>query len=509
MKGNMMNESRTQNSIRNVKTGAIVQLINRLMVFVVRTVFVKTLNVDYLGVNGLFTNILTLLSFAELGIGTAIIFNLYKPIAVNDKEKIKSLMLIYKKSYNAIGIIIMFLGICVIPFLPIIIKDTPDIRENLIFIYFLFLLNTSLSYFFTYKKSIIIAHQKQSVINNIDSFFYFLKSILEIIILTTTKNYILYLITSIIAVFVENIVLSIKADKMYPYLKEKDVSVLTKEERKSIFHDVKSLVVYKFGGIIMKGTDNILISSLINVTTVGLCSNYTMIVNAIKSIISTALSGITASVGNLNVAENAEKKENVFYQLMFVDYVVYSFSAIAFMVLLNPFIELWLGSEYVMSFYIPFVLAINFFVEGLRNSGYIFRTAFGLFQKGKITPYIGAISNIVFSIVFCKLLGIVGVFIGTIIAQLISYSWIDPFIIHRYEFKTSFKKYVKKYFGYSIMFFILVMIVNWIDCFIVLQNIYGFIIKCILVVVVPNLLNFIVFYKTDEFKSLKNKLLKI
>ena len=188
-----MGKSRTENAVKNVKTGFIVQLVNKLMAFVVRTIFIKCLNSDYLGVNGLFTNVLTILSFAELGIGTAIIFSMYKPVANDDKEKIKSYMNLYKKSYNIIGILVFVLGLLVIPFMKFIIKDAPDINENLILIYLLFLINTASSYFFTYKKSIIIAHQKQSVINNIDSVFYIVKSIFEIIFLVLTKNYIIYL----------------------------------------------------------------------------------------------------------------------------------------------------------------------------------------------------------------------------------------------------------------------------------------------------------------------------
>ena len=307
-----MKESRTKNTMRNVKTGAIVQLINKLMAFLVRTVFIKCLNSEYLGVNGLFSNVLTILSFAELGIGTAIIFNMYKPVADEDKEKLKSLMQLYKKAYNLIGVIVFVLGLCVVPFMNYIVKDAPNISENLILIYILFLFNTSVSYFFTYKKSIISAHQKQSIINNIDSFFYLLKSIIEIIFLFVTKNFIVYLVIQILGTILENIILSIKADKMYPYLKEKDIKPLNKDESKGIFDNVKSLIIYKFGGVIMNGTDNILISMLVNVGTVGLCSNYTMVIQAIKSVISSALNGVTASVGNLNAVGDAKQKERVF-----------------------------------------------------------------------------------------------------------------------------------------------------------------------------------------------------
>ena len=313
----MKEESRTKNSILNISTGAIVQIINKLMAFAVRTVFIEMLNSEYLGVNGLFTNILSILSFAELGIGTAIIFNMYKPVAEDDIPKIKSLMYLYKKSYNVIGIVIFLLGLCVIPFMGIIVKDTPNIEENIILIYVLFLINTSMSYFFTYKKSIISAHQKEIVINKIDSIFYICKSIVEIIFLVLFRNYIVYLIIGILATFTENMVLAYKANKMYPYLKEKDAKELDKKEKKGIMQNVKSLVIYKIGGVIMNGTDNILISSMINVTTVGYCSNYTLIINAVTSIVTSALNGLTASVGNLNAVGEKKRKEEIFYLITF------------------------------------------------------------------------------------------------------------------------------------------------------------------------------------------------
>ena len=503
-----MGESRTKNTMKNVQTGAIVQIINKLMAFVVRTVFIKTLNTEYLGVNGLFTNILTILSFAELGIGTAIIFNMYKPVAEDDKEKIKSLMALYKKSYNTIGTIVFVLGLAVIPFMNIIVKDAPNIKENLNYIYILFLANTSISYFFTYKRSIIYAHQKQSVVNNIDSIFYIVKSIAEIIFLVLTRNFIVYLVIQIISTLIENIVVSIKADKMYPYLKDKQVKKLDKQESKGIFDNVKSLVVYKFGGVIMNGTDNILISSMVSVGIVGLCSNYTMVINSVKLIIFTALNGVTASVGNLNAVGEPKQKEKVFYQITFVNYIVYSFCAIAFIVLLDPFIKIWLGSKYILGLAVSIALSVSFWVDGLRNPGYTYRTTLGLFQKAKSTPYIGAITNIALSIIFCKWWGVVGIFIATSIAQLVSYSWIDPYLIHKYEFKTPVSKYFKKFAVYIIVFTISTIVTWVISELVTFDGIIGLILKLLIVCFIPNFINVIVFYKNEEYIELKNKIVE-
>lgn len=496
---------RTKNTIRNVKTGFIVQLVNKLMAFVVRTVFIMSLNSEYLGINGLFTNVLTILSFAELGIGTAIIFNMYKPVAVNDKEKIKSLMKLYKTSYNIIGMVVFILGLLVIPLMDVIIKEKVNIPENINIIYLLFLIDTTSSYFFTYKKSIITAYQKQSIINNIDSVVYLIRSIVSILVLVFTKNYYLYLIIQIVFTVLENIYISNKANKMFPYLKETNVDRLEKEEKKDIFKNVKSLVVYKFGSVIMNGTDNILISSLINVIMVGLVSNYNLIITSIKSILNSALNGVIASIGNLNASDDKVKKEETYFDLTFVYFIIYSFCSIAFIILLNPFIEIWLTSKYVLGFSIALILGFNFFVEGMRQPAYIYRTTLGLFSKAQITPYIGAISNIILSIVLCKYMGLRGIFLATIISQLISYSWIDTFLIYKYEFKKSPKDFFSKYIKYFIVFIFELFITYLISKYIIFGMYLSFVFNTILVLIVPNILNIIIFRKTNEYKRMFNK----
>lgn len=502
-----MEESRTKNTIRNIKTGAIVQIINKLMAFAVRTVFIITLNTEYLGLNGLFTNVLTVLSLAELGIGTAIIYNMYKPIAENDTEKIKSLMHLYRKMYYIIGIIIFLLGLLVIPFMDFIVKDAPNIKENIILIYLLFLFNTASSYFFTYKKSIISAHQKQSIINNVDSIFYLVKSILEIIFLFVTKNFIVYLIIQISSTLLENIILSIIADRLYPYLKEKKVKKLSKKENKTIFSNIKSLMCYKVGSVIMNGTDNIIISALINITTVGLCANYTLVINSVKSIILSSLNGITASIGNLNVKGSSKKKEEVFYIMTLCNYLIFSFCAIAFIVLLNPFIEMWIGEKYLLPMSIVVAISLSFLIEGLRNPGYTYRIALGLFEKGKATPYIGAISNIILSILLCKIFGLAGIFIATCIAQLISYSWIDPYLIHKYHFDSSFRKYIKKYLKYAIIFTINVVITYNIAVLITVSGLLGFITKLFVIIIITNIINILFLKNSFEFKEFSKRII--
>ena len=499
-----MEKSRTKNTIRNFSSGIIVQIINKLMVFVVRTIFIKILGAEYLGINGLFTNILTVLSFAELGFGTAIIYNMYKPVAEDDKEKIKSLMKLYKIVYNIVGIIVIVCGLFVIPFLKYIITDAPDIPENLVFIYILFLINTASSYFIIYKKSIISAHQQESIINKYYTVCYIIKSILEIIFLILTKNYILYLIIEILYTIIQNIAISIKAEKMFPYLKEKNVKPLPKKEKNTIFANVKALALYKFAGTILNGTDNIIISALFGVSVVGICSNYILIINSVIFIVQSALDSIISSIGNLNATSSKDKRESVFYELLFISFVIYNFCAIAILILINPFINLWLGDEYLLKYIIVFALGFRLYVDGTKFAGYTFRTTLGLFVKGKFIPLLMAILNIILSILMGKAMGISGVFFATAISRLITNIWYDPYLIHKYELKTPVKKFFKKYILYMGVF-----LLNFIICYGIInfigEGLINFILKVIVVCIIPNIITFIVFYRSDEFGKIKEK----
>ena len=504
-----MESSRTVNTVRNFASGAIVQIVNKLLAFVVRTVFIHTLSTEYLGVNGLFTNILTILSFAELGFGTTIIYSMYKPVANNDKEKIKSLMGLYKNVYRIIGIVIAICGICVVPFLKYIIKDAPDIPESLPFIYLLFLLNTVLSYFFTYKKSIITAYQKESIINKYNTIVYIIQALLQIVFLYITKNYIIYLLVQIGCVVVGNIATSIKADRMYPYLREKNITKISKKEKKDIFKNVKAMTLYKFGQTIMNGTDNIIVSAMFGLTIVGLCSNYTLIITSVVSVITSALNSITASIGNLNVQADKEHKEDVFYEVFFASFVIYNFCSLAIIILINPFIKLWIGEQYLMEYSVVFSLGFSMFIDGIRFAGYTYRTTLGLFVKGRMAPLVSAIVNIILSIILGRIMGVTGVFIATAIARLVTTTWIDPYLIHKYEFKTPLTKFFKKYIKYLIVYF-----VGFIGCYFITENlmttgIIDLILRGIIVLIIPNSIMILICYKSKEFKNLYQRIIKL
>lgn len=501
---------KTSSRVKNTTINSIVAILSKILIFVLqficRTVFIKTLSTEYLGVNGLFTNILTMLSFAELGIGSAIIFKLYKPIADNNIEQIKTYMKFYQKAYTYIGLIILILGLMLAPFLHYIVKDIPTIKENITFIYILFLINSTISYFFTYKKSIINGYQKEYITTIINFSCVLLQNIVQIIVLLLTKNFILYLVIQIGATLLDNICASIKANKMFPFIKDKKYNKISKDEEKKIFKDVKALVLYKLGYTISSGTDNIIISSFVGVSQVGLLSNYTTITTAIKGFITSFFNGFTSSVGNLNTSDDKDKKEDVFYQILLLSFYIYGFISIGLALLINPLIELWLGADYLLSFGVCIALILDIYIDGMRFAGGTFRNTMGLFQKGKFVPLISSGVNFVLSLILVKPLGIFGVLIATVISRFFISTWYDPWIIHKLKFKTSFSKYIYTYFYYLIIMVVDFLICNKICELIAMDGLLGFFIKAIVIGLITITIFIITTIKMKEFRGLIEKI---
>lgn len=494
---------RTQNSIRNTIAGIGGQLFSTVLSFISRTIFIYVLGANYLGVNGLFSNILSMLSLAELGVGSAIIYNMYKPLAEKDEPRLKSLMSLYAKAYRVIGGIVAVIGVSLTPFLNQIIKDQPNI-PNLKIIYLLFLTNSVVSYFFIYKSSIIIADQKNYIITVRYQIFNLIQAIIQIIILVLTKNYILYLLVQIVCSFLVNLSISKTADKMYPFLNDKDVEPLDNDSKKTIFKHVTAMMSHKVGGVVVNGTDNILISSFVGVFWVGLYSNYVMIITIINRFMGQIFTAITASIGNLNAKEDIDKSYDVYNKVFFAGYWLYSFCAICLGVLLNPFIKIWLGEKYILAGYIVLVIVINFYISGMRQATITYNTTLGLFWNDRYKPWFEAVINIAASIILLKRFGILGVFLGTFTSTVCTSLWVDPYILFKYGFKRDLVIYFKKYIKYTCITIIAAIITSFIAAQVIGDSILSFVIKCLICVIIPNVVIWLFTYKMEEYKYFKN-----
>ena len=439
----MNNNSRTKNSIKNVGVGSFLQLFALLLSFVTRTIFIKLLGIEYLSVDGLFSNILTLLNFTELGIGSAIIFSLYEPIANNDQAKIGALMNLIRKAYIYIALTIFVVGLIVIPILPYLIKDVPDVKENLVLLYILFLLNTVCTYVYSYKKSLLIADQKNYVVLIIYQCVHLFMILGQIVLLLLTHNYVLYLLLLIICTLINNVLTTKYVDKHYVWLNDNMSCELSRKSRNLVFANIRSIALYKLGSVILNGTNSIVISVFIKTVLVGYCSNYLLITNSVTSVINQGMSGLMASVGNYNVNARPDENERLFQQLDFLMFTGLSFISIGLCIFMNDFITLWIGRSYVLSNNFVYVIVLSFYVMLINTIPSTFRTAMGLFERAKYYPFLAALINLILSIVFAKFFGLLGVFVANIIARLGCYTLVDAKLIYKYGFKNSSLHYYK------------------------------------------------------------------
>ena len=495
--------SRTVNVIRNSFFGVVSRFGVLLLQFICRTIFIKILGEEYLGLNGLFTNILTILSFAELGLGNAIIYNMYKPIANKDNEEISKLLKLYRKCYNYIALFILVSGLLCIPFLKNLIGETPDIKENIYLIYILFLLQSITSYFLTYRRSLISANQKEYMCSNADLVSELIASILKIIVLLVLKDYILFLIIQISRNIIANGILYYKSKKMYPEIDENSVSNLSKKETKKIFKNVKDLMLYRISTTINSGTDNIIITKIINLSAVGLASNYALLIGAVNQILLKVMTSFTAGIGNVNAKDSIENREKVFYNLMFIVTWIYGFCAVMLAVFLNPFIEIcWIGSKYTLSISVVYALVLEFYINGVQYAGYNYAITTGLFKKAKWGAFSSAIINIILSIILGYKYGVFGIFLATGLSRILSQTWVDPYLVFKYEFKKSSKPYFIKFLRNFLFVAVTLIICQLIFSNIKMINIVSVVMYAVACAILCNIIFFILFRKTWEYKDM-------
>ena len=498
-----MNKTRTQNVVKNMWVGILFQMISLILGFVSRTIFIKILGSEYLGLNSLFTNILTILSFAELGIGNAIVFTMYKPLANKDYEKLKKLTKFYKDIYRKIAYTMIGVGLIITPFLPFIIKEIPDIKESIYLIYIIFLFDTSISYFFSYRTSVISADQKNYIIISYTHIFKIVQIILQLSLLYYTHNYLLYLGLQVLNTIITQTFMANKSKKMYPELKVVDGYTLEEKEKKAIFTNVKALFVYKFSSVVLNGTDSIIISKYLGLVTLGLYSNYYLIVSAVAQIISQIQNAFTSSVGNLIAKEDKTKSKKIFNQLFYFTGLIYCVIGSCLYLLFNDFITLWLGKEYLLSSFVVAMIVLHLCFNGMLFAVFTYRNTSGEFNHFKFVPVLGAIINIVLSIWFANIMGLGGIFLATIVSRALSGGWTDPYIVYKYVLKSSIIDYVIRCLKMIIRLAISFALSYFIARNIVVTSITWFIVKGLIIATLSMLSYIVLSIKTEEFIGIK------
>ncbi len=496
-----MENSRLKNSALNFASGFLGRVLAILLNFAVRTIFIYCLNEAYLSVNGLYSNILTVLSLAELGFGSAMVYRMYAPVAVKDYQKVAALLQFYKKIYIIIGVVIFLLGLCVIPFMDYIIKDKPDI-SGLTLYYILFLVNTSISYWFSsYKASVLYADQKEYIKTNVQNTMAILQSGLQIVLLLLFRKYLLYLLIQLAGNIFLNLYVAHLVDKRYPEIQTYQGDSLSAEERVQIRKDTEALVLSRFGHVALNGTDNIIISAVVGVLWVGRLSNYTLICDSVTSVLCQITAAITGSLGNFFATEDKHAGYALFKKVEFLNFWLYGFSFIALVTLLDPFVQIWAGERFVLGLPISIAIAINFFVAGYMNTLWVFRSTIGLFKQGKFRPILVAILNIILSIFLGKLWGVFGVLFATFLSRAAISLWYDPLILHRYGFEVSCKPFFARYFR-RVLLLTAILIVMLTIRYVVLSSattVLRFAVMTMFTAIVPNAIFWLAYHRCEEY----------
>lgn len=500
----MRSEGRLVNSTNNIIYGMLNKVVMLVLTFISRAIFVKVLSADYLGINGLFTDVLTMLSLADLGLGSAMAYSFYKPLAEKNEKQLSALIRFYSKIYTFIAIAVALVGIAIVPFLKYIVNTDKDIAYLELY-YLVFLANTVISYLFVYKSTIITADQKSYMISKYAMWINFVKVILQIIVLYLTKNYLIYIAVSLFTTFANNLLISRKADKLYPFIKNRADS--EEIDKKNIFADIKSLFLYKLSSVILTGTDNILISIMVGTAAVGLYSNYHIITYNLTTISTLFFNSITASVGNIIVKENENKRHETFKLMQMVSFWLSGVFAICVLLLSQEFIELWLGSSYLLSNGTLIAIVLNFYLALSLPPVWSFREATGLFQKTKYIMLITATVNILLSLVLGHIWGIGGIIVATFIAKVATYFWYEPNLLYTLYFKKSCIEYYVGHLINLVVVAVSIILLNFVASGVRITGWFSLVIKAIIIFLLINLIYLLRYIMTKEFKLVVSKCL--
>lgn len=501
-----MSGSRMKKSVRNITYRLMSQIAAIVLKFVSRTIFIYILGAEYLGINGLFSEILQMLSLADLGFGTAMVFSMYKPLAEHDEKKLTQLVALYKKIYMVIAAVIMAVGLSLVPFLKYLVNLEQEIPYLKIY-YILYLANTVSSYLVVYKTCILNADQKNYLVSKYNTIFSILSLIGTSVFLLITHNFMIYLIVQVIFTYGNNFYVSHVAEKMYPYINNK-VEKLSKQEGRQIFSNVKAVFIYKFANTLIGSTDNTLISILIGTVTVGFYSNYNMVINNITMFINIIFSSVTASIGNMVVEGNRKKNYEVYRSMQFVSFLLSSIVITGTYILINDFVFVWLGRKYILEPLVSFAIVMNMYFSVILMPVWSYREATGMYLKTKYVMVITAIVNLVFSVLLGKLLGLAGILLATSIARISTYFWYEPRLLFSQFFGEKVWNYYKNIF-INIVVTVLVIVICW--------SILGrmpvdgwstFFIKAFFVGTLSVVLTCLIYSKDPYFKIIKNIVLR-
>lgn len=487
---------RTENSIRNFKFSLIAQIVTIVISFVTRTCLVRILGIEAVSLNGLFTQVITAISLAEMGVGTAIVYNLYKPLADGDHEKVSQLMNLFRTAYWIIAGATLLIGILLIPWLPYLITDLSSDISYIRIVYLMFVFQSAVSYLFSYKIALLNADQNGYIYTRIYTVFKLIGTVLILIVLIISRQYLAFLGANIMLTISTDLYASHVAQKKYPYIKKR--AKLPKGERKQVFSNIRNLFIQQFAGRVVDSTDNILISSLISTLLVGLYSNYMVVIGVFQQLSDKLLIATAPSMGNLFVSDDTDSKENNLYRLTFIFYLFASIAAVGTYACIQQFITLWLGEEYLLDLPVVFVLCFLYFVAIIYGPLKYAMYLTGYFDIGRNISFISAIINLVVSVILGKQIGLIGIFIGTLCTYAVEIVAKTYYLFKMY-LKRSTKQYVFLWIRMMLVFLAELWIVHFVNQKLVLSPLPAFLVMGLLSVLLTGVAVTIAFFRTDYY----------
>ncbi len=505
-----MKIERAKNSVKSVFWGALNKAVNLLIPFIIRTVLIQKLGEEFLGLNSLFTSIIQVLNLTELGVGSALVFNMYKPIAEDDTSTLSALLAAYKKIYRLIGLIILVLGAALIPVLPFIVKteELEGTGISLYALYGIYLFNTVISYLsFAYKKSLLTAYQRHDVISNINSIVNVLLYSCQLICLFALPNYYTYALLIPLFTLIDNIIVHFDVKKRFP-----EVLAATPSQDainyKEIFSSTRYIIGHKVGAVIIQSADSIVISMFLSLSMVTVYSNYFYIVSALVGIINVGYNAILGGVGNSIITKTKEELYDLFKLLSFILFGVVSFCSSMLFSLYQPFMEIWMGKEFLLPLDTVILFVFYFYVWQIRVVLLIFKDAAGMWRDDFLKPYIGIIINLTLNVLLVNLIGIGGVLIATIIVMACVYAPWENIVLHKTLFERPRQGYVLRQLLYFVITAAVAAIAYLVTGIVPGSGYVGFIIKAAVCVVVTLALICLCTFYLPEFKNALKRVLK-
>lgn len=442
--------NRTDRAVRNAGAAALGQVLSTVFAFATRTVFIYTLGATYLGVNSLFTNVLAVLSFAELGVGTAMTYALFGPLARKDHDQIAALMAAFAKAYRVIGLVVAGIGLAIAPFLDVLMKDEPDI-PNLLPLYLVFLSNSVFSYFISYSRTLLIASQNVhlDVLNRTG--FALLQAVLQVGALLTTGSFMLFLVIQTACQVASNVAITRETHRLFPGVLFRRGTRLHPEVRRSLVKNVAGMLYHKLGSAAVLASTSLFISAFVGVVAVGYYSNYVLITGMVALVVAQLIAAVTPSVGDLVVKSSREASSTTFYRLFFVNFVLMCTASAFLAVLLNPFVALWAGHQYVLSWPVTVLIIVNLFLYGIRQTAITFINGCGLFWKVRYKSLVEAVVSVLVALLLMGVfgMGISGALLSVTLSTLATNIWWEPLVVMRGVLGTGMARYLRTLAGYA------------------------------------------------------------